>query len=90
MPKQKGIMKMIFNIISWIIVGAIAGYLASVIMGMPGGAGRNIFVGILGSFVGGFIAKLIGFYTSGFSIASILVAVAGACLCLWLKKKFIK
>ncbi|NCC06980.1 MAG: GlsB/YeaQ/YmgE family stress response membrane protein [Clostridia bacterium] len=81
---------MIFNIIGWLIVGAVAGYLASVIMGMPGGTGRNIVVGILGSFVGGFIARLIGFYTSGFSIASILVAVAGACLCLWLKKKFLR
>ena len=73
------------NILLWLVFGALAGWLASIIMGTDGqmGVGANILFGILGSVVGGFIASLLGIGSiTGFNIGSMLIAVAGACLCL--------
>ncbi|MBR2503842.1 MAG: GlsB/YeaQ/YmgE family stress response membrane protein, partial [Oscillospiraceae bacterium] len=42
-------------------------------------------VGILGSFVGSFLFGLIGFHTTG--IASFIVSVIGACICIALARK---
>ena len=73
------------NILLWLVFGALAGWLASIIMGTDGqmGVGSNILFGILGSVVGGFIASLLGIGSiTGFNIGSMLIAVAGACLCL--------
>lgn len=75
------------NILLWLVFGALAGWLASIIMGNNSqmGAGANILFGILGSVVGGFIASLIGLGgVTGFNIGSLLIAVAGACLCLFI------
>ncbi len=73
------------NIVVWILFGAIAGWLAGLIMGDRRGWLGNILVGILGAALGGFIASLLGFGgVTGFNLYSLLVAVAGACLLLWL------
>ena len=73
------------NILLWILLGALAGYLASLIMGQRQGWLSNIVIGILGAGVGGFAASLLGLGAiSGFNLYSLLVAVAGACLLLWL------
>ena len=69
------------GIVGWIILGAIAGWLASLITGNDKrmGAGMNIFVGIIGAFIGGLIMNLIGGYgLTGFNLWSILVATVGA------------
>ena len=74
------------NILVWILFGAIAGWLAGLIMGgeRRGWLG-NILVGILGSALGGFVASLLGFGgVDGFNLYSLLIAVAGACLLLWI------
>ena len=74
------------NILLWIILGALAGWLAGLIMGgeRRGWLG-NILVGILGSAVGGFVASLLGWGgVDGFNLYSLLVAVGGACLLLWI------
>lgn len=74
------------NIILWLVFGALAGWLASIIMGTDArmGAWSNILFGILGSVVGGFLASLIGLGgISGFNVGSMLIAIAGACLCLF-------
>lgn len=68
------------GILSWIIVGLIAGWLANVIMkdGSDGLVG-NIVLGVIGSFIGGFLMNLIGGHgVTGFNIYSILVATGGA------------
>ena len=74
------------NILLWLVFGALAGWLASIIMGTDArmGAWSNILFGIVGSVVGGFVASLIGLGgVSGFNVSSLLIAVAGACLCLF-------
>ena len=50
------------NIILWLIFGGIAGWVASLIMGNDAGLGivGNIVVGIVGAFVGGWIADHVG------------------------------
>jgi uncharacterized membrane protein YeaQ/YmgE (transglycosylase-associated protein family) len=68
------------NIILWLLVGLIAGWLAGMAMGGRGfGVLGNIVVGIIGAIVGGFIGSaLFGVGVTGFDISSILVAFLGA------------
>jgi uncharacterized membrane protein YeaQ/YmgE (transglycosylase-associated protein family) len=76
---------MLVNIIVWIIIGGIAGWIASMIMGRDHqmGALANIVVGIIGAVIGGFVMNLIGAEgATGFSIWSLLVAILGAVILL--------
>ncbi len=69
------------GILSWIIIGALAGWIASMITGKNRqmGAFMNILIGIVGAFIGGVIMNLIGSYGfTGFNIWSLLVATLGA------------
>jgi uncharacterized membrane protein YeaQ/YmgE (transglycosylase-associated protein family) len=69
------------GIIAWIIMGALAGWIASMIAGTnrEQGAIGNIVVGILGAFLGGFIARSLGIGdVTGFNLGSFLIALAGA------------
>ena len=68
------------SIIAWIFVGIIAGWLAERITGRNHGLLTNLFVGIVGAMVGGFIfSSLLGFrYPEGFNLPSIVVATVGA------------
>ena len=71
---------MLTALLFWIIVGLIAGFLASVVM-RGGGYGvlGDIIVGIIGALIGGFLMSLIGLGGSGI-IYSIIVAFIGACI----------
>ena len=78
------------GILSWIILGLIAGALAKWIM--PGRDGGGIIVTILlgmaGAFVGGWIGSFLGLGGAGsFSIGSIITATAGAVLLLFLHRR---
>ncbi len=69
------------NIITWIIFGALAGWLSSKIMKTDAqqGALANIVVGIVGAMIGGFIFNLLGGSdVTGFNLYSLLVAVVGS------------
>lgn len=69
------------GIISWIVVGLIAGALAKLIMpgADPGGFIATILIGMAGAVVGGLIVSVLGGTgTTGFNIWSILVATLGA------------
>lgn len=71
--------------ISWIIVGALAGWIASMIMGKNAqmGALANIVVGIIGGFLGGWVLGLFGIGgMTGFNITSIITAIVGAVILL--------
>ncbi|MBL8116469.1 MAG: GlsB/YeaQ/YmgE family stress response membrane protein [Anaerolineae bacterium] len=76
------------NIIVWIIVGAIAGWLASIVMKTNRSQGlvTDIIVGILGGFIGGFVlsALNIGGAVTGLNLSSILVAFIGAVILLFI------
>ena len=77
---------MLINIIIWIVFGALAGWIASIIMKRDAqmGAMANIIVGIVGAFLGGFLMNLFGAAgVSGFNIYSILVAILGAVVLLF-------
>ena len=70
------------GVLSWFIVGAIAGYLAGYLVKGDEGLGvlGHIVLGVVGGIVGGFIANQItgGDYMTGINIPSIIVAVIGA------------
>ena len=69
------------GILSWILLGLVAGALAKFIMpgNDPGGIIVTIIIGIVGAVIGGFIATQLGFGSvSGFNLHSLLVAVLGS------------
>lgn len=73
------------GIISWIIIGGIAGWLGSMITANNEEMGvmKNIIVGIIGSFIGGFLFNIIGGYGfTGFNIWSLIVAIVGSVILL--------
>lgn len=73
--------------ISSILLGALAGWIASIIMNRNAemGALANIIVGIVGGVIGNFVAGLIGLQaTSDWSIGGIAISVLGAVILLWL------
>ena len=74
------------GILSWIVLGALAGWVASIIMknNSSMGAFANIAVGIIGAFIGGFIMNLIGANAdvTGFTLESFLVALLGSVILL--------
>ena len=69
------------NILAWLVVGLIAGWLAGQVM-KGGGYGLvgDIVVGVVGALVGGFLAGVFfgGDYLSGINIPTIVVAFLGA------------
>lgn len=74
------------NFILWIIFGALAGWIASIIMGKNKkmGAIANIVVGIVGAFIGNWIMSLFGVpMATTFSLSSLLVAIGGAVVLLF-------
>jgi uncharacterized membrane protein YeaQ/YmgE (transglycosylase-associated protein family) len=71
------------SIITWIILGLVAGWLAGMVMGGSRGILGNIVVGILGAVIGGFLASaLLGLDVTGFNFTSVIVATLGAVLLL--------
>jgi uncharacterized membrane protein YeaQ/YmgE (transglycosylase-associated protein family) len=72
------------NVLSCLIVGVIAGWLAERIAGRHHGLLTNLFVGVIGSLIGGFVVgSLIGLrYDEGFNLATIAVSTLGAVLLL--------
>lgn len=74
------------GIIAWIIFGALAGWIASLIMKTDEeqGAVLNIVVGIVGAIIGGWLMSIFNqSAVTGFNLYSLLVAVIGACVLLF-------
>jgi uncharacterized membrane protein YeaQ/YmgE (transglycosylase-associated protein family) len=77
------------GILSWIIVGLIAGWLAKTISSgpEPGGLLMTLVIGVVGAIVGGVIANALGYAgATGINLYSILIATLGAVLFLFLWK----
>lgn len=75
------------GILAWIVLGLIAGAIAKAIMpgNDPGGIIVTMVIGIIGAFIGGFVGNMItGQGLNGFSLYSIILAVVGALIFLWI------
>lgn len=77
------------NILISILIGAISGWLASVIMNSKSGLIRDIILGIIGGFLGSFIFDKLGITFYGY-LGTILVSVVGACIIILVVDKIFK
>ena len=74
------------DIIAFLVLGGVAGWLASMIMGTDASQGivANVVVGIVGALIGGLVFNAFGSSgVTGFNLYSLLVASLGAVLSLW-------
>ncbi|PSJ59736.1 GlsB/YeaQ/YmgE family stress response membrane protein [Pseudaminobacter soli (ex Li et al. 2025)] len=74
------------SVVGWIVLGLIAGFLGSKIVNSSGqGMLMDIVLGIVGAIVGGLIFNFFGTAgVTGFNVWSLIVAVIGAVVVLWL------
>ncbi len=71
----------------WIVLGGIAGWLASVVMKTSDRQGifGDILLGVLGALVGGFVMTMFGAPgVTGFNVYSLVVAFIGAVVLIWI------
>lgn len=76
--------------IAWIVLGLIVGILAKWLMPGPDGGGfiMTVILGIVGAMVGGFISSFFGLGTvDGFNLGSMVIALLGAMLVLFIYRK---
>ena len=79
------------GILTWIVVGLIAGLLAKVILpgDDPGGLIITTLIGMVGAVVGGFVVGILGGVgATGFNVWSIMVATLGAIILLAVYRLF--
>lgn len=79
------------SFIGWIILGGLAGWVASKIMGNDAQQGLvgNIIVGIIGALIGGFVVEMFGGAgVTGFNIWSFAVALLGSVIALGVVRMF--
>lgn len=81
------------NILLWILFGLVVGWIANVIDPRPaqGGLLGAIVLGVVGALVGGFLGSLLfGVGVTGFDLPSLIVAVLGALLVLYVGRAFLR
>ena len=82
---------MLWTIVTWIILGALAGWIASLITGMDNVVNGwvNVAVGIIGAVIGGLILQLLGYQApGGLNLGSLLTAILGAVILLGAARMF--
>ena len=73
------------GLLAFIVLGAIAGWVASLIMGTREGLLLDIVIGIVGAFIGGLLFNTFGSVgVTGFNAYSLIVAIIGAIILLGL------
>ncbi len=73
------------GLISWLIVGAIAGFLASVLVRGKGyGCIGNTVVGLIGAVIGGYLASLLHLQETFFFWGSVGISFVGACILIFI------
>ncbi len=80
------------GVISWIVLGLIAGFIASKLVNKTGsGMIMDIVLGVVGAIVGGFISSRLGYGdVSGLNLYSIVIAVIGAVVVLVVYRAVVK
>ncbi len=75
--------------VMWIVFGAMAGWIASMIMHEEQGPIFDIIVGVMGALVGGFVITILGGPgTVGFNLYSLIVAMLGSVILLAVVRAF--
>jgi uncharacterized membrane protein YeaQ/YmgE (transglycosylase-associated protein family) len=81
------------NIILWLILGGLSGWIASMIAGSDNGQGTlgDIVLGVLGALIGGFLMNSFGEAgVTGFNLYSLVVSVIGAIILIGLRRMIAK
>ena len=79
------------GILLWIVLGALAGWIADIIVKSSHGMIEDIVLGIVGAFVGGLVMNFFGQPgVTGFNIYSLIVAVIGAIVLIFIGRLFHK
>ena len=82
---------MLWTIITWVILGGLAGWIASMLTGSNAQVNgwMNVVVGIIGAFIGGLALQLLGVdLAQGFNLGSLLTAILGSVILLGLMRAF--
>lgn len=74
------------NIFTTLLVGALIGWIASLLMKSEGGLVRNIVCGILGGAIGGWLSGLMGIAFTPLWLSSAVFAIVGACIVILLAR----
>ena len=84
----------LYDILVALVIGAVAGWLAGIIMHSKGSLLRNIILGLIGGFVGGFIFGFlnisINLSLGPINVGTIIVAAIGACIVIFIVNKLLK
>ncbi len=74
------------ELLAWLVVGGVAGWIASIIMKNDSSQGTimDIVLGVIGAVVGGFLMNLVGLPgANGINLYSLAVAIMGAAALIW-------
>ncbi len=82
----------VYSLILWLVIGAVAGWLAQRILGQVGPYGLvgDIVIGIVGAIIGGYLLGLLGASGGSGIFVSLLTALIGAVLLVWVLHKISK
>ncbi len=80
---------MLVDLLIAVLIGALSGWLASLIMKSTGGLLRNVILGVSGGFVGSLLFDLVGLSFAGY-LGTIFVSVVGACIVIFVVNKFLR
>jgi len=80
---------MLVDLLIAVVLGAVSGWLASLIMKSNGSLIRNIVLGIAGGFVGSLLFDLVGLSFAGY-LGTVFVSVVGACIVIFVVNKLFK
>jgi uncharacterized membrane protein YeaQ/YmgE (transglycosylase-associated protein family) len=76
-------MHMHFGFLGWIIIGLLAGWVASIVMNRHHGLIVNLIIGLIGALLGGWLAQMFGFVALGY-VSEFLIALVGAVVLLFI------
>jgi uncharacterized membrane protein YeaQ/YmgE (transglycosylase-associated protein family) len=76
-------MYMHFGFLGWIIIGLLAGWVASIVMNRHHGLIVNLIIGLIGALLGGWLAQMFGFVALGY-VSEFLIALVGAVVLLFI------
>ena len=80
---------MVIRLIVALAIGGVCGFAANKVMkGKSDNILQNVILGVVGGIVGGFLGNLLGI--GGGWVSSIILAIAGSCLVVWIARKFAK